>query len=167
MEITAHQALWFLILTLPSCLWSAWSDLTRMTIPNRATDLLLAVYALAGLFLMATWPDYVWRFAHFGVVLVLGMGLNAARVMGAGDAKFLAAAAPFVALGDLGVVVTLYLLCVVVTFTLHRAARAAGAARVTPGWASWQAGHRFPMGLALGTALPLYFLCGWLGLPAL
>lgn len=167
MEITAHQALWFLVLTLPACLWAAWSDLTRMTIPNRATDMLLAVYVVAGVFLMPTWADYLWRFAHVAVVLALGMALNAARAMGAGDAKFLAGAAPFVALGDLGLVVTLYLVCLLATFALHRGARAAGGPRLAPGWASWQPGRRFPMGLALGTALPLYFLCGWLRLPAL
>lgn len=173
MDITAEQGLWFLILTLPSCLWSAWSDVTRMKIPNRATDLMVGIYVVAGAALVLWggdpdwgWSDYFWRYAHFAVVLVIGMALNAARLMGAGDAKFLAAAAPFVALGDLGIVVTIYLACLVVTWAAHRAARASPLRALAPGWESWQTGKRFPMGLAFGTALPVYFLLAWLGLPS-
>ncbi|MCC7319821.1 MAG: prepilin peptidase [Rubellimicrobium sp.] len=172
MDIPAEQALWFLILTLPSCLWAAWSDMRAMKIPNRATDLMLAIYLIAGAALVLWgsdpawgWTDYLWRLVHFAVVLALGMALTAARLMGAGDAKFLAAAAPFVAVGDLGVVVMLYLATLLVTFVLHRIARASPLRTLAPGWESWKPGKRFPMGLAFGVTLPLYFLLAVLGLP--
>lgn len=145
-----------------------------MTIPNRANDLMFAVYVVAGAALVLWgkdanwgWSDYLWRYAHFAVVLVIGMAMNAARLMGAGDAKFLAAAAPFVALGDLGLVLIIYLAALIVTFILHRTARATAIRRLAPGWTSWQPGKRFPMGLAFGVALPLYFLLGVLDLPRL
>jgi prepilin peptidase CpaA len=172
MDISPLQAGVFLILTLPSCLWSAWSDMKQMKIPNRATDLMIAVYVIAGAALVLWggdpdwgWSDYFWRYAHFAIVLAVGLVLNALRAMGAGDVKFLAAAAPFVALGDLGVVVMIYLASLLVTFTLHRLARATPVSDLAPSWESWTPGKRFPMGLAFGVTLPVYFLLGWLGLP--
>jgi len=174
MDISSTQALVFLVLTLPFCIWAAWSDMKAMKIPNRANDLMLAVFVVAGAALVLWggdpgwgWSAYLWRFAHFAVVLVIGMAMNAARLMGAGDAKFLAAAAPFVALGDLGLVLMLYLAALIVTFILHRAARASRLRELAPGWTSWQPGKRFPMGLAFGVTLPLYFLLGFIGLPRL
>ena len=41
-------------------------------------------------------------------MLVAGIILNAAGAMGAGDAKFLAAAAPYVALGDIHMLMALF-----------------------------------------------------------
>lgn len=174
MDISTTQALVFLILTLPSCLWAAWSDMRTMTIPNRANDLMFAVYVVAGAALVLwgndpewRWGDYLWRYAHFAVVLVVGMAMNATRLMGAGDAKFLAAAAPFVALGDLGLVLMLYLAALILTFILHRTARATAIRNLAPDWTSWQPGKRFPMGLAFGVTLPAYFIFGLLDLPRL
>lgn len=173
MEISATQAAWFLVLTLPSCVWAALSDMKEMKIPNRATDLMLGAFVLGGAALVLWggdagwgWGDYLWRYAHFAVVLLAGIALNAARLMGAGDAKFLAAAAPFVALGDLGLVVVLYLFCLVLTWVLHRAARASGLRAMTPDWVSWTTGKRFPMGLAFGVTLPAYFILALLDLPS-
>ncbi len=172
MDISTTQALTFLILTLPSCLWAAWSDMRSMTIPNRANDIMFAVYVVAGAALVLWggdpawgWSAYLWRYAHFAVVLVIGMAMTATGLMGAGDAKFLAAAAPFVALGDLGLVLMLYLAALIITFILHRAARATAIRNFAPDWTSWQPGKRFPMGLAFGVTLPVYFLVGLLGLP--
>lgn len=165
MDITPLQAGWFLVLTLPSCLWSAWSDMKSMKIPNRATDLMLAVFVVAGLFLMPTWADYFWRFAHFGVVLAVGLALNTIRLMGAGDVKFLAAAAPFVALGDAGNMIWIYAACLLATFVLHRIARATPLRNLAPDWVSWTTGKRFPMGLAFGATMIAYFVLGLTGLP--
>jgi len=174
MDITTQQAGWFLILTLPFCVWSAWSDMKRMKIPNRATDGLALVYVVAGAALVLWgsdpdwgWSDYFWRYAHFAVVLALGLGLNALNMMGAGDVKFLASAAPFVAVGDIGAVLMLYLACLLATFVLHRIARATPLRNLSPDWESWTTGKRFPMGLAFGTTLSAYFLLGWLDLPLL
>lgn len=174
MDITTTQALVFLILTLPSCIWAAWSDMKAMKIPNRANDIMFGVYVVAGAALVLWGPDpgwgwsaYLWRYANFAVVLLVGMAMTATRLMGAGDAKFLAAASPFIALGDLGLVLMLYLASLIVTFILHRIARATAIRNLAPDWTSWQPGKRFPMGLAFGVTLPLYFILGALGLPQL
>lgn len=174
MDISTTQALVFLIVTLPSCLWAAWSDMRSMKIPNRANDIMFAAFVVAGGGLVLwggdpdwNWSDYLWRYAHFAVALVIGMAMTAARLMGAGDAKFLAAAAPFVALGDLGLLAILYLAVLIVTFILHRIARATPIRNLAPGWTSWEPGKRFPMGLAFGVTLPLYFLLALVDLPRL
>jgi prepilin peptidase CpaA len=39
---------------------------------------------------------------------------------------------------------------------VHRVARASPLRNLAPGWASWQAKGKFPMGLALGPTLALY-----------
>lgn len=165
MDIPATQALWFLALTLPSCIWTAWSDMRTMRIPNRATDLMLGLFVVAGIFLMPTWGDYLWRLGTAAAVLVIGMGLTAIRAMGAGDAKFLAAAAPWVNPGDIGTLLFIYAACLLVTWTLHRIARATPLRDLAPDWASWTTGQRFPMGLAFGVTMIAYFALGAAGLP--
>lgn len=153
-------ALAFLASALPVCLWAAWSDLSRMTIPNRATDALLVAFAVLGL-LALPFPDYAWRWSHMLAVLAAGIALNALGQVGAGDVKFAAAAAPFVALADWRVVLALYLVCFPLAWALHRLARATWGPRLLPSWASWTSGKRFPMGLPLGLTL-----AGYLGLAA-
>mgnify|MGYP003672149625 CR=1 FL=1 len=91
MSVTLTQSAWFLPFVVPICLWVAWSDLRRMKIPNNA------VYALALTFVIVGVPalplqDYLWRYAHLLIVLIIGIVLNAGGILGAGDAKFAAAA---------------------------------------------------------------------------
>ena len=99
LELSARAALWFLPFVLPVCLWVAWSDLRAMKIPNSAVLSLVVIYLVIGLVALPL-PDYGWRLTHLAVLLAAGLVANAAGLMGAGDAKFIAAAAPFVALGD-------------------------------------------------------------------
>ena len=100
MHITTYAALWFLPFVLPICVWIAWSDLRIMKIPNLAVMALVAVFLVVGLVALPL-ADYPWRLLHLAIVLVIGIVMNAAGMIGAGDAKFTAAAAPFVAIGDL------------------------------------------------------------------
>ena len=84
--------------------------------------------------------------------------------MGAGDAKFIAAMAPFFALGDISVILRLYIATSLAALAAHRVALALPAShRIAGNWESWknQADvpwwkSRFPMGVALGTLLIAY-----------
>ena len=153
-------ALLLMIGALPICLWVAHADLSRLKIPNRAVAALLALYALGGLALALltgwTLADWGWRWAHLVVVLPIGMALNAASLIGAGDAKFAAAAAPFVALSDWTTLMGLFPLMLLLCWLLHRLARATAGPRLATGWVSWSSGKRFPMGVALGATLLAY-----------
>ena len=154
-DTPAKAALWFLPFVGPICLWVAWSDLRWMKIRNTAVVALVCVYLVVG-FAVLPLPDYLWRLSHLAVLLVVGIGANAAGLMGAGDAKFIAAAAPFVALGDAASVMLILAGVLVAAYATHRLARMSPLHRLAPDWASWHSGRRFPMGLALGPALALY-----------
>jgi prepilin peptidase CpaA len=145
----------------PIALWVAWSDVATMKIPNRAVLAAMAAFAVVGLAVLP-FDAYLWRWAQFGIVLALGFVLNMARAMGAGDAKFGAAMALFIAPEHVGLFLMLLSAVVLASFVTHRTARAVPAVRgAFPTWESW---HRtdFPMGLPLGGTLVAY-----LGLAAL
>ena len=159
LEITARAALWFLPFAVPICAWVALSDLRRMKIPNLAVLALLAVFVVVGVLALPFW-DYAWRFAHLAIFLVLGILANAIGFMGAGDAKFIAVAAPFVAPGDAATVCLLFAAILIAAFASHRIAMHSPLRRLAPDWTSWQMTKKFPMGLALGPTLALYLGLG-------
>lgn len=144
-----------LIFALPICIWVAYSDMARMKIPN------YAVLALAGVFLVlgpVVFPleEYLWRIAGGGIILAIGFVMNQLRLIGAGDAKFAAAMAPFFSKADLPLVLIIFSLMLIVAFLSHRTARAIPAVRgLTPNWESWTH-KKFPMGLALSSTLVAY-----------
>lgn len=149
-------ALWFLPFAIPICLWAAWSDLSTMKIPNKAVLSLVGVFALVGLIVLPL-PEYAWRWTHLGVVLLVGFVMSSLGLLGAGDAKFAAAMAPFVALPDAGRFLMLMAAVTLAAFVIHRLLRATPAIRVrTPDWESWTRGRQFPLGLALGPGLIFY-----------
>lgn len=158
-------ALWFLIATLPIALWVAWSDMATMKIPNKAVVALTLVYAVVGLLVLPL-PEYLWRWSHLAVVLVIGFLLNLTGAVGAGDAKFAAAMAPFFALGDWLFVMILFAIVLMAAFLTHRGARRVPAVRrAFPDWESWTR-KDFPMGLALSGTLLAYFALALRGIPA-
>lgn len=159
MELTTHAAWLFLPFVLPICIWVAWSDLRIMKIPNKAVGALLAVFVLLGLLVMP-FDTYLWRLAQFGIVLLAGVVLNAAGALGAGDAKFAAAAAPFIALGDLRLLLALYAANLLAAFLTHRIAKNTKLRTLAPDWKSWTVGPDFPMGFSLGGTLAIYILMG-------
>lgn len=159
MEIAASTALWFAPFAVPIGIWVAWNDMAFMKIPNKAVIALFAVFVVVGL-LALPFESYVWRYAQLAGVLALGFVLNIARAVGAGDAKFAAAMAPFVDPGDVRVVLVLFAAVLIAAFVTHRAARAVPAVRTAfPAWESWSR-KDFPMGLALGGTLIFYLLLG-------
>lgn len=159
MEIAASAALWFLPFAVPVCLYVAWSDLATMKIPNKANLALAGIFLVVGLWALPL-ADYPWRLAQLAGVLVLGILLNAGGLLGAGDAKFLAAAAPFVAPGDALAVAALFAAVLLAAFLVHRLARATPLRRLAPDWESWQRTRDFPMGVALGPTLIAYLALG-------
>lgn len=149
-------AVWFLPFVTPICLYVAWSDLARMRIPNLAVVALLGVFALVGPLALPL-GEYGLRWLHVAGILLLGFTANALGVLGAGDAKFLAAMAPFVAREDAGSFAVLLAIFMLAAFAAHRAARAVPRLRdLAPEWESWRRGGHVPLGLALGPGLIAY-----------
>ena len=151
----AYTAL--LVCVLPICAWVAWSDLRTMKIPNKAVLALLAVYFFVGLAVIPLEP-WLWRWLNFAGVLAIGFVLHLIANVGAGDVKFAAAAAPFIAqrLDHLSIVLTLFAAFLLGAFAAHRILRAVPAVTaMAPDWVSWKR-KDFPMGLALIGTLATY-----------
>jgi prepilin peptidase CpaA len=162
MALTATPELWFLPFAILIGGWVAYSDLASMKIPNKAVLALLAVFFFVGLLALPL-DVWAWRWVHFGVAIVATFILASLGVMGAGDAKFLAAMMPFVALPFLTEFAIVLGLVIVLTFPLQRLFRNAAAARNR--FAHWDSMERreFPMGVALGPALAIYLAIVALG----
>lgn len=133
-------------------LWVAWSDMRAMKIPNQAVLALWAVWVFPGL-LVVPLPAWAWGCALAVIVLVAGFIANAAGLLGAGDAKFASAMAPFFVGSDIRLVLGLMAACLLGAFAAHRLARRVPKLRrVAPDWESWTHDD-FPMGLALSGML--------------
>ncbi|WP_415403825.1 prepilin peptidase [Tateyamaria sp. SN3-11] len=156
MALSAQAALWFLPFLVPLCLYVAYTDLASMRITNWTVLAMAAVFVVMGPFLFPM-DAYLWQLAQLGIVLVVCMILNAAGAMGAGDAKFLAAAAPYVALGDVRLIMALFAAVLLAAYAAHRIAKHTPLHKLAPNWDSWrQKAKKFPMGFALGPTLALY-----------
>lgn len=162
LSITPAEALWFLPFVTPLCLWVMWSDLSAMRIPNPAVLALAAVFVAIGLVALPL-ADYPWRLLTMVAVLALTFLANMAGLMGAGDSKFIAAAAPFIDPDDVAALGVVFAACLLAAFLSHRIAKHTALRRLAPGWTSWDRGRKFPMGFALGGALVIYLALGALG----
>ena len=158
MTIEWTTAAWFLPFVLPIVIWVSWSDMASMKIPNKAVLALLVVFAVVGLMALP-FTEYLWRWSHFAVVLAIGFVLSSLNLVGAGDAKFAAAMAPFIALPDGMPFMYILGAAVIAAFLLHRWARRSGVRERFPDWESWTR-REFPMGFALAPALLFYLLIG-------
>ena len=103
---------------------------------------------------------YCFRIRFLLLVLLVGMFLNAGGLIGAGDAKFAAAAAPFIALGDVKLLSVIFASTLLAAWVTHRAAKVSPLRQMVPDWESWEQGTKFPMGLALGGTLAIYLCLG-------
>lgn len=158
MAVTLTETFWFLPVVLPICLFVAWSDMKYMRIPNASVLTLLGAFALVGLLALPA-EEYAWRWLHLAAVLGIGFVVASAGLVGAGDAKFAAAMAPFVAMQDGLLVLVLFSAILLGAFATHRLARMVPPIRrMTPDWESWTRKRDFPMGLALSGTLIFYFM---------
>ena len=154
----------FLAGALPLSIYAGLSDLRSMTIPNWISIALIVVFVVLGLFLLPI-EVLAWRLGAGLAVLVAGFFLNAARVLGGGDAKFLAAITPYIAFEDIGSFMFILSVSLLVTLALHRLAmRIPPIRRATAGWASWEAGRHFPMGISIAAAIIVYLFLKLLNL---
>jgi len=166
LALTFAEALWFLPFVLPICIWVAFSDLRTMRIPNVAVLALVGVFLVIGMVLVFgvgvwTLETFLWRLAGLGIVLVAGFIITSLGMVGAGDAKFAAAMAPFIAPGDVLFFLLLFSLVLIASWLTHRTAgRVPALRRATADWASWDQGKLFPMGVALAGALAIYLALG-------
>lgn len=159
LHLSFAEAALFLPFVAPICLWVIWSDLSRMKIPNVANMALVAVFVLLGLFVLEP-GAFGWRLVQLAIVLALAFLANIIGMMGAGDSKFLAAAAPFVAPGDTIIILLLLAAITLCAVAVHRAARKSALRQMAPDWESWRNDEKFPMGFALGSALTAYLATG-------
>ena len=159
MALTAAAALWFLPFVLPICFYVCFTDLSQMRITNNAVLLLAAVFVVIGLIALPL-PEYGWRLVQLVAILFIGFVLNVGGAIGAGDAKFAAAAAPYIALGDLRLLMALFAANLLAAFFTHRLVKYTALRRIAPAWKSWDMGWKFPMGLSLGSTLGLYLILG-------
>lgn len=160
LSITFTEALWLFPLALPICIWVALSDLREMRIPNVAVLALTAVFLVGGLIALPL-DAYLWRLAALGIVLLAGFIIASLGLVGAGDAKFAAAMAPFIHPGDYLFFLALFSLVLIGSWITHRSAgRVPAVRRATAHWSSWEQGKLFPMGVALAGALAIYLAMG-------
>lgn len=152
MLLTPMAALIFLPFVGAIALWVAWSDLATMKIPNKAVLALWLVWLVPGILLVPL-QAWAWGWALAAIMLAVGFLANMGGLIGAGDAKFASAMAPFFLGVDPRLVLGLLAACLLGAFAAHRIARAIRPLRaVAPGWASWSHDD-FPMGLALAGML--------------
>lgn len=155
MNLSASAAFIFVIPAVLIGIWVAWNDMKFMKIPNLAVLALAAVFVVLGPIALP-FDTYLWQLSHLPMVLLVGFVLNLAGAVGAGDAKFAAAMAPFFATGDLRLVMALAAAILLGAFAAHRGMGLIPAFRRAAGdWQSWQR-HDFPMGLALSGVLIFY-----------
>jgi len=155
LALPAQAGVWFFLASLPICFWVILSDLREMRIPNKTVLMLVAIYLVVGV-LVLPFGVFALQLVHLVVVLLLGVVLNAAGAFGAGDAKFAAAAAPFVMLPDAGFVLMLLAVNLLAALLTHRIVGRTRLRDLAPGWISWTRKKDFPMGLSLGSTLSIY-----------
>jgi prepilin peptidase CpaA len=154
---SAIFALWSLPFVLQICFIVAWSDMRAMRIPNWCVLAMFAVYIVIGIFTLP-FNIFLWGFVSLIVVLVAGFVMNAIGMIGAGDAKFAAAAAPFIHLGDTRFFVALFAANIVAALVTHRLTAKTKMTQLAPKWDSWERMWEFTMGLSLGGTLAIYLL---------
>jgi prepilin peptidase CpaA len=157
--LTQLEAWLYLPFVLPICLYVTFTDMREMRITNQAVLVLGGLFLVLGLIALP-FDAYLWRLAQLGIVLVAGFLLSAAGAVGAGDAKFAAAAAPYIALGDVRLLIVIFTANLLAAVATHRLAKHTPLRRIAPHWESWNKAWDFPMGLSLGGTLGIYLIAG-------
>lgn len=138
-------------------IWVAWNDMKFMKIPNKAVMVLLGVWLLAG-FAVNPWQVWAYGLGLGAAVLLVGFVASSLGILGAGDAKFAAAMAPFFVHSQIAFVMILCSATMLAALVVHRGARLVPALRArSADWQSWTRGD-FPMGLALAGILNIHLI---------
>ncbi len=74
-------------------IYSAFSDLVTMTIPNKVSLALMAGFCFVAYMTGMDLPTFGWHWAMFAIVLAISFGLFAIGAIGGGDAKLAASTA--------------------------------------------------------------------------
>lgn len=172
MAISVLSAAVFLPFALAILVITFYVDLKYKRISNSTVVALFLVFAVIGPFVLP-FVDYLWRFAHLGIVLGLGLVMYATRQVGAGDVKFAAAMAPFVHGGDVVAVMFIAAAAMLATLVTNLLATATGLYRLAPDWAAWKyrsdeyaanvgigKQRTIPFGTGLALTLVAYLLLG-------
>jgi prepilin peptidase CpaA len=155
--MTAQAAYWFLPAVFPLALFISWNDMRDMKITNKTVAVMLCVYAVLGPFAFG-WEMYLWQWLHFPIVLVVCMALWALRAMGGGDAKLIAAMAPFFVMADIELILRIFAASLLGALVVHTLFRLTPLKRPVSEWKSWNAGRYFPKGFPLSMTLLLYLV---------
>lgn len=158
--VTPHEAaIWFLPFVLPVAVWVAYTDLKTMKIPNMSFVMLVGIFLVVGPFVLPSLGEWGWRWLHLVVVLIITFILNQVGQMGAGDAKYMSAMAPFIALQDAGSFMIILAVMALVATTLKLIIGAIPALKPhLANWKSFDHWRVFPYGLALSMSFVLYLV---------
>ena len=74
-------------------IFSAFSDLVSMTIPNKVSLALMVGFCFVAYMTEMSLPTFGWHWAMFAIVLTISFGLFAINAIGGGDAKLAASTA--------------------------------------------------------------------------
>lgn len=167
--MTATTAYWLLPAVIPLAIYIAWNDMRTMKITNRSMLVLFGVFVVVGPFAFG-FPAYFYQLLHGPVVLVVGMALWSLRLMGGGDAKMLAAMAPFFVTSDWYLILVVFTASCIGAVVTHSLFRFTPLRNLAPDWKSWTADQGnlrggilglnmgFPKGLALSMTIVFYLL---------
>ena len=147
--------------TLPLLFYIIFSDLRYMRIYNWSNIALFLIFlVLAPIFFSFT--EIGWRLVAAIVMFAVGFILNIGRLIGGGDAKFLPAAAPFIALPDATFVMVLLAALSILVLIIHRLLLFIPPfKRAVADWVSWNDPRMngkpaTPYGVALAATLSAY-----------
>ena len=152
----AYWAIVFLVVTLPFCIFAAWSDLKFLKIPNIVPVSMVLIFIVVGPFVLP-FTEYKLSLLYGLIALLLSLVVFAAKIVPAGDLKYTTAIIPYVNTGELLNFVMFLSLCSLLAVLIHSIVGRLGLGPAS--WASWQESgrkRRFPFGFALSGALITY-----------
>jgi prepilin peptidase CpaA len=130
-------------------------DLFTMTIPNRVSMALIGAFLVCGVFAGLSLEQFAVHLACGGAILIIGIGMFAAGLLGGGDAKLMAASAIWVGVDKLMLYfLTISILGGVLAIALLVYRRLPARSYQLPVWAArlHESGSHMPYGVAIAAA---------------